>query len=304
MKSLLNENSAMKKLLIILTISMSPIILFAQENEITSEKIPLTLKLYFYKKADSRKIVTTTLTKELKNKKEPAVDIKVSFYVKGPSAQVFLEDVYTDFEGKASVEANKNLPRDEKGMTTILARVQGDSLYEGAENQVSVKEANLILSLSEMDTLRLVIARLTQVEPDGRETPVPEIEVKFYVQRLFGVMPLGEEYAVSTDDNGEASPQFPQGIPGDEQRSLTIVARVEGHELFGNVEAKVDAKWGVPVPIEKDPFPPALWEPQAPIQMIITFSILFGGVWITYSFVFYQLFKIRKEPREETQYET
>lgn len=285
----------MKKSLIILIIILSPAILSAQGDKIASEKIPLTLKLSFYKKPGDHRMVTTTVAKEKNNKKEPAVNVKVSFSVKDSGALLSLKNVYTDPEGKASVEVDKNLPRDEKGVVTILARVEEDSIYEGAENRISVKEANLVLSLAQMDTSRTVKARLTQVEPDGRETPVQEVGVNFYVQRLLGVMPVGEEYTGETDENGEAALWFPKGIPGDAQGNLTLVARLEDHELFGNVEAKADAKWGVPLPVEKDPFPRALWEPRAPIQMLITFSVLFGGVWTTYLFVFYQLFKIRRE---------
>ncbi len=166
-----------------------------------------------------------------------------------------------------------------------------------------MKKANLILSLAEMDTARTVKARLTQVEPDRKEVPVPKATVSFYVQRLFGLMPAGEENTAETDENGEAILLFPKGIPGDERGNLTIVARVEEHELLGSMEAQADARWGTPVLAEKDPFPRALWEPRAPIQMIMTFSILFGGVWMTYCFVFYQLFKIRKEPSEQKKYE-
>ena len=46
---------------------------------------------------------------------------------------------------------------------------------------------------------------------DG-EKPVKDVEVKFYVQRMFGILPLGEENAVTTDEEGKATIEFSQKI--------------------------------------------------------------------------------------------
>jgi len=73
---------------------------------------------------------------------------------------------------------------------------------------------------------------------------------------------------------------------------------MENNELFGNVENKANASWGIVLEKEIDPFPRALWEPYAPIPLIITVSVLFGGVWCVYFFIFYQMWNIKKEKTE------
>jgi hypothetical protein len=157
------------------------------------------------------------------------------------------------------------------------------------------KNANLTLSLNPLDTTRLITARVTEIGKDGKELPVKGAEVKFYVQRLFGFMPASDDNNIVTDDNGNSYFTFPKTIAGDSAGVITIVARLEDNEQFGNVENKVASSWGTVLAIVKDPFPRALWEPYAPLPLVITITMLFGGVWFIYFFISSQLRKIKKE---------
>jgi hypothetical protein len=152
----------------------------------------------------------------------------------------------------------------------------------------------IVLSMWQSDTSSIVTAKLTRIDSTGDTVPLPNVTIALFVQRLFGVMPVSEDNAVPTDANGEAAIAFPMNIPGDEQGNVTLVARVQDNDQLEKVEGRAHGKWGVPVAAVKDPFPRALWEPQAPFALIVTFAILFGGVWITYAFVFSQLFRIKK----------
>jgi hypothetical protein len=105
-------------------------------------------------------------------------------------------------------------------------------------------------------------------------------------------MPLGEEATATTDDQGMATFNFPDGINGDEIGKIVIVARIIDNDVYGNIETNASTSWGNRLVIEKNPFPRALWEPRAPISLIATFCVIFGGIWFTYGFVFYLLVKI------------
>jgi hypothetical protein len=259
------------------------------------QKSEATIGLSYYKKADLTKTVVA-IVKVKKNKKfVPAKNAWVNFYALRDKEQKLLNSAKTDNEGQAIVVLQKDLPLDTSRSFTIVAKIEKDNLYEDAEEKVSYKEANLTLKLNPQDTARVVTAKVTETGKDGKEIPVKGAELKFYVQRLFGSMPAAEGNTINTDEKGEASFTFPKGIPGDTAGVINVMVKMEDNEKFGNVENKAATSWGTALAIIKDPFPRALWEPYAPLQIVITLSILFGGVWSTYFFIVFQLVKIKKE---------
>ncbi|MFI5132708.1 MAG: hypothetical protein ACHQEB_00145 [Chitinophagales bacterium] len=259
------------------------------------------IELSYYKKADLTKTVIALIT--AKNKEEkfvPVNNVKVNFYSIHNKEQQLLETANTNNKGQAIIVLKKDLPLDDSLYFTIMAKIENDSLYENAQEQMHYKDAALILSLTPRDTTRLLTAIVTEMSKDGKEIPAKNAEVKFYVQRLFGIMPASEDNAISTDEKGQASFAFPKNIPGDTAGVITVVARMEDNKKFGNVENKAPETWGTALIMDKDPFPRALWEPYAPLPLVITISMLFGGVWLVYFFIFYQLRKIKKEKQVTT----
>jgi hypothetical protein len=163
---------------------------------------------------------------------------------------------------------------------------------------VHYTDVNFNITLDPKDTGRTITAKVSALNKDGKEIPTKDVEVNFYVQRLFGTMPAGEDHKVTTDKKGEAEFNLPKEIPGDTAGNLIIVAKIEDNALFGNAETKGTAPWGTALILEKDPFPRALWEPKAPPVLVITISTLFGGIWCTYFFMFWQLTRIKKEGKK------
>jgi len=278
------------------------VIATAQDQSQSQGKTETTIELSYYKKADLTKSALAVV--KAKNKEEKFISAKnapVNFYVLDKTGLRLLKSAKTDDKGVAVISLQNDLPLDDSLYFTIMAKIENDSLFEDAEEKVHHKDANLTLNLNPQDTALLLTAKVTETGKDGKEIPVKDAEVKFYVQRLFGIMPAAEENTISTDENGEASFAFPKNIPGDTSGLISIAAKMEDNEEFGNVENKTDAPWGIALVKEKDPFPRALWEPSAPIPLVITISTLFGGVWCVYIIVFYQMHKINKAIKEEAE---
>ena len=271
-------------------------IVAAQDQSQAQVKSEATIELSYYKKADMSKTAVAVIKGKNKDGKfVPAMNTLVNFYVVHDKKQQLLKSIKTDNKGQAPIVLQKDLPLDEALSFTIVAKIENDSLYEDTEEKVNYKDANLTINLNPHDTTRLVTAKVTETGKGGIEMPVKGAEVKFYVQRLFGIMPAAENNTISTDEKGEASFAFPKDIPGDTAGVITVAARIEDNDKFGNVETKADASWGSVLTIERDPFPRALWEPYAPLPLVITISTLFGGVWFIYFFIFIKLRKIKKE---------
>jgi hypothetical protein len=268
----------------------------AQDQSQSQGKSEATIELSYYKKADmSKTAVAVIKAKNNDGKFVPAKNARVNFYAMHDKEQQLLKSANTDNKGQAVIVLQKDLPLDTDLSFTIVAKIENDTLYEDAEEQMHYKDANLTLNLNPHDTARLVTAKVTEIGKDGKEIPVKGAELKFYVQRLFGIMPAAEDNTISTDEKGEASFAFPKNIPGDTAGVITVAARMEDNEQFGNTENKATASWGTVLAVDKDPFPRALWEPYAPLPLVITISTLFGVVWFIYFFIFFQLRKIKKE---------
>jgi hypothetical protein len=105
-------------------------------------------------------------------------------------------------------------------------------------------------------------------------------------------MKIGEG---STDENGELSVEVPAGIPGDPKGNITLLAKLDESETYGNLEASVAQAWGKPVSNRTEDQPRALWSSHPPLWMLITFVVLMVAVWGHYLVIVIQLFRLRKE---------
>lgn len=260
------------------------------------DKSEATIELSYLKKADLSKSVSAVV-KAINNEEKLvfAENVPVNFYVLDKSGLQLIKSAVTDDKGVAVIPLQNNLPLDDSLYFTIVAKIENNSLYEDVEEKVHFKEAGLSISLNREDTTRLITVKLTEKAKDGNEKSVSDAELKIYVKRMFGDMPASEENSITTDENGEATFTFPDDIKGDSTGQITVIAKLENNEQFGNIETETNTSWGIALEKEKNPFPRALWEPYAPIPLILTVSLLFGGVWCVYFFLFYQMWKIKKE---------
>ncbi|MCK4855668.1 MAG: hypothetical protein KAT31_15425, partial [Bacteroidales bacterium] len=112
----------------------------------------------------------------------------------------------------------------------------------------------------------------------------------FYVPRSFSLLPVGEEWF----EGGKAQLNFPTTLPGDSIGNLTIIARIEDHELYGNVEAVAMKDWGLAMPRVVVKNRRGLGDTDAPLWMVYTLIVLLSVVWFHYLYVFYLMIKIKK----------
>ncbi|MFI5149762.1 MAG: hypothetical protein ACHQRM_08520 [Bacteroidia bacterium] len=254
-----------------------------------------TLALAYYKLTDQTKSVLATVKARNEKKKfVPAANVPVHFYVLNGKDLQSLEKAECNSKGEARVNIPKNIPMDEDHAFTIIAKIENDPLYEDTDEKIKTTESNLTIKLNPKDTAQNVTAHVSVPDKDGKEVPVKDVTIKFYVQRMFGVMPAGEGYSVSTDEKGDATYSYPKRIAGDTAGAILVVAKIVDNDQLGNIETKSSVSWGSVLLSEKNPFPRALWEPYAPMPLVLTISILFGGVWCAYFYIFRTLFKIKK----------
>jgi len=218
--------------------------------------------------------------------------LKIEFSVGSDSTIKKLGEVITDSRGVAIFNCKpEELTTDKEGKLILKASFAGKDSIESAEEVVSVKRARLEITPVKEDSLLSVKVKLIDLST-GTETPVAETDLGVFVKRMYSALKLGEG---KTDEAGEALIQIPNNLPGDAHGNITLLAKLDESEVYGNLEAAVTQPWGTPVSDELKALPRALWSTLPPLWMPITFLILMTAVWGHYIVIIFELFRLRKE---------
>jgi hypothetical protein len=267
-----------------------------QKQEPVAEKesslISPSLEFTSVQKADSTIDLKAAMNAKIKGSSMKLPLLKVSFFLITDTAEKQLGFVITDGQGKAVLNAKPGaLTTDKEGKLHFKAVFAGIKGMDPAEQEITIKRARLEITPVKEDSLLNVQVKLIDAGT-GTEKPVPETLIGVFVKRSFNPLKVGEG---TTDENGEATVEVPKNLPGDATGNITLIAKLDENELYGNLEASVTQQWGKPVSDKLQELPRALWSSHPPIWMMITFIILMCTVWGHYLVIIFQLFRLRKE---------
>jgi len=243
-------------------------------------------------KSDNNVDLKTSVKAKINGTLTKLAGFKIEFTIGADSTAKKLGEAITDSKGVAIFTCKADqLTTDAAGKLNFKASFPGKDSIESAEELVSVKRARLEITPLKEDSLLTVKVKLIDLST-GTETAVPETDLGVFVKRLFSPLKLGEG---KTDEAGEASIEIPNNLPGDSHGNITLLAKLDENEVYGNLEASVTQPWGTPVSDELKELPRALWSSHPPIWMLVTFIILMSAVWGHYLVIIIQLFRLRKE---------
>jgi hypothetical protein len=165
----------------------------------------------------------------------------------------------------------------------LAAAARPDDTYA---QDIAASRPSLEIGTAVEEGTTMLVATVTL---DGK--PVEGTKVAFAVERMFGLMRLGEE---ETIDDGTAAVPFPSDLPGGPEGVLRIRAEITAPPEQAGVKT-VAAMPGARVHVEdSEPFPRALWAPAAPTALILTIIILLSIAWGAYGYVLVQIRGIRR----------
>jgi hypothetical protein len=223
--------------------------------------------------------------------------LKISFVQITDTAEKALGFLITDRNGAAVLNITADgIKTDTGGKLLFKALFAGNKAMETAEGEVTIKRARLEMVPVKGDSVNSVQIKLIDIGT-GEEKPVPEIAVGIFVKREFNPLKIGEG---TTDESGEASVDIPNNLPGDDKGNITLLAKLDENEIYGNLEVAAVQKWGVPVSNKIEQLPRALWSSHPPLWMLITFVLLMAVVWGHYIVIIVQLFRLRNEEPHAT----
>ncbi|MEP7237134.1 MAG: hypothetical protein ABI685_04705 [Ferruginibacter sp.] len=234
----------------------------------------------------------TVLTAKLKGSVIKLRQLKITFLQLTNGTEKELGFIITDGFGKAVFNIKTDsLKLDKEGKLNFKAVFAGNKYMDAANAELSIKRARLEITPVKDDSLLSVKVKLVDIGT-GKEIPVPETVLGIFVHRSFKPLKIGEG---TTDENGEATVEVPNNLPGDAKGNITLMVKLDENEIYGNLETAVMQKWGVPVSDQLNALPRALWSAHPPYWMLITFIVLMSTVWGHYLVIIIQLFRLRKE---------
>lgn len=256
------------------------------------ELIAPALNFFTVQKGDNTIDLKAALTAKLKGTVIKLRYLKINFLQLTDDTEINLGSVVTDGFGKAVLNIKADsLKTDKEGKLNFKAVFAGNKQMDPADGEMSIKRARLEIVPVKADSALSVNVKLFDIA-GGKEMPVPETVLGIYVNRSFKPQKIGEG---TTDENGEATVEVPNNLPGDVKGNIMLMAKLDENETYGNLESAVQQKWGIPVSNKLNELPRALWSAHPPYWMMITFIILMSTVWGHYLVILFQLFRLRKE---------
>lgn len=265
----------------------------AEEEELISPSVDLIS----IQKNDKSVDLKISVKAKIEKKMRKMYGLKVNVFQVTDSAEQELGSVITDRNGLAVFTIKpEQVTTNAEGMLHFKAVLGPVKKMESTEGEVTVKRALLTITPVKEDSLYSVQVKLVDLAT-GEETPVPQAVLGIFVKRSFNPLKIGE---ITTDESGEGSAEIANTLPGDAKGNITLLARLDENETYGNLEAAVVQQWGVPVSDKIEDQPRALWSSHPPLWMLITFIILMLAVWGHYIVIVYELFRLRKEQPHAT----
>jgi hypothetical protein len=175
----------------------------------------------------------------------------------------------------------------------ILLLILGNSQFSYSLGEL--KTAKIQLRLYEKDSIKMVEAKVNKITDGKIGDPVARIEVKFYVERTFSLLPFGGRYT-STDDSGRVEVEFPKDLPGDSAGFVHVIAKISDSEEYKDTETGEILKWGIPTHLKDATLRRSIWAAaaNAPIPLLILVNSMIFVVWVLMFYIVFRLYKISK----------
>ena len=211
------------------------------------EQKDVSLKLAYFNSNNKTHYLAASAKTKVSGKFQPAAGVNIKFYITNDSVPShFLGEVATNEKGDAVLmmppaaqsEWQKN------AQPAFVAVSPQTKTYAESRADLAITKAKIKIDTTEDRKIMASVLRF-----DGTTwTPVPDVEMKVAVKRLGGDLNVGETETYTTDSTGAITADFLRdSLPGNQKGILTLVAKVEDNDTYGNLSAEIQAPWGVAV---------------------------------------------------------
>ena len=235
-------------------------------------------------------MLTAKLTSKKDDQTVPLEGKDVKFFVRGEKEKKLLGNSSTVETGIATftLPENPGVPKSKDGKYSYSSSFGGDKEYQASESSADIKDVYMKLSFEQKDSSKLISLFAAGIGQNGDSVPIDGQKVTFYVPRTFSLLKIGEMNMKA----GHAEIDFPVTLPGDSAGNLTVIAKFEDSDDYGNAEVTANKDWGKPLPplvlVRR-----GLGDTKAPLWMVYTLIVLLSLVWFHFSYAIITIFRIR-----------
>lgn len=168
-------------------------------------------------------------------------------------------------------------------------------LFSVQYSQGQEKKAIIRLQFSEDGVKKYITAKVNEFENDSIGDPVSEIDLYFYVERTFSLLPIGAVFN-TTEENGEVKIEFPSDLPGDSVGNVKIIVKILEADEYTDTEVQKTIDWGKVTRFSNKQTERSLWAAgaNAPISLLLLTNLLILTVWGIIVYIIYKIVQISK----------
>jgi len=237
------------------------------------------------------------LSSQLKknNQLKPQHNKEYEVYLDNFDPAMLIGKLKTDIRGNANAVIPPSLKTvwDAQPQHTFVV-MQGE---EEIISDYSIVKSRIVMDTSTVDSVRMITVQVSMLNDEQWE-PVPDVEMKVGVKRIGGILSAGDDETYTTDSSGSVTVAMTRtDIPGDLKGCYVLTAKIEDHDMLGNVVAEKQVPWGNILAEDNRFFTiRSLWSTRshAPYWLLFMAYGIVISVWATLAYLVVLLFRIRK----------
>jgi len=261
-----------------------------------AKKGSLSISVGFYSQNNQVPYIKAKVKTKVDGRFKTVAGIPLALYINiADDADNLIANVVTNDKGEAAatIPASLKAKWGAGPSHTFVATFKGSKEYEANSGDITVGRAKI-----DIDTTsdRKIIATVYAMADSGWK-PVKGVDVIVAVKRLDANLNVNETATFSTDSTGSASADFKRdSIAGDANGNITLVAKVEDNDQFGNLYIEKTVPWGAKfIPVNTfDRRTLFATRDKAPIWLILMATSIIIAVWGILIGLVANLFKIKK----------
>jgi hypothetical protein len=268
----------------------------AAQEEVVKDPI---VRLHYYNSNNSFQYILVESLLKAGKKFEPQKLKTIQLYLDSNIVDNLIGKVVTDEKGKAII----TLPPQLKAIWNGAASHNFIAIEDGNQFELPITKSRISMDTSSSEGSRSVTVHVDQFVK-GEWIVAPDVEMKIGVKRHGGILPAGDDVTSTTDSTGSVTVEFNKdSLPGDQKGIITLIARTEDHESFGNIITEKKCAWGKATIPDTHFFDQrTLWTRQSrtPYWLLgIAYCMVFA-VWGTLIYLVMQMLKIRRLGKLDT----
>lgn len=180
---------------------------------------------------------------KIDGKFQPVAGIGLKLFLDKDSTGTFIGKVITNNKGEATAIIPATVKTEWATSTkhTFLATFDGNKQFEPANGDLTVSRAKILIDAGSDKKITASVFELK----DAAWMPVKGVDVKIGVKRQGADLPVNETTSFTTDSTGTTSADFKRdSIPGDAKGNITLVARIDDNDTYGNLLIEKTVPWG------------------------------------------------------------